>query len=129
MKKAADTIFDCLEEKKMSQRQLAVCMGEDVRNLNQQLNRRNDMKVERFIDVLDYIGYRVEIVENDGIRKVSENYAKQIIENREPRGRFWFDGNKVFIGIDNTEGKVLVEEFASKEMCFDWFKIKNRGKK
>ena len=39
MNKAAKTIIDCLERKKMTQRQLAKMMGEDVRNLNQQLNR------------------------------------------------------------------------------------------
>ena len=67
MKKAASAILSCLEEKKMSQRQLAARMGEDVRHLNQQLNRQSDMKVERFTDVLDHIGYRVEVVENGGI--------------------------------------------------------------
>ena len=56
MKKAADTIIACLEEKGISQRQLATRMGEDVRYLNQQLNRQKDMKVERFTDVLDHIG-------------------------------------------------------------------------
>ena len=55
MNKAAKTIIDCLERKKMTQRQLAKMMAEDVRNLNQQLNRQKDMKVQRFEDVLKHI--------------------------------------------------------------------------
>ena len=89
MKKAASAILGCLEEKKMSQRQLAARMGEDVRHLNQQLNRQSDMKVERFTDVLDHIGYRVEVVENGDIQKVCEDFANSIIENGEPKGLFW----------------------------------------
>ena len=123
MKKAADTIFDCLEEKKMSQRQLAVCMGEDVRNLNQQLNRRNDMKVERFIDVLDYIGFRVEIVENDGIRKVSLDFAKSIRENKTPKGCFWSQEGEKYTAICCVEDSIMEAMFESKEECFEWLRV------
>ena len=122
MKKAAEAISNCLEKKGMSQRQLAAYMGEDVRILNQQLNRRNDMKVERFIDVLEHIGFRVEIVENDGIRKVSGEYAHTIITSREPQGRFWTHEGEVYTGIDNTGGEAYCEDFASKEECFKWLK-------
>ena len=120
MKKASEMILSCLAERKMSQRQLAACMNEDVRHLNQQLVRANDMKVERFIDVLEHLGYRVEIVDNDGIRKVSPEYANQIIESREPKGQFWTEENGKFIGIDNSDGDAWCEEFSSKERCFAW---------
>lgn len=122
MKKAADTITDCLREKGMSQRQLATCMGEDVRNLNQQMNRRNDMKVERFLDVLEHIGYRVEIVDNNGIRKVSDEYAQKIIDEKEPIGLFWEFAGGIYVGIDNTNGGAFCEDFRSKEECFKWLK-------
>lgn len=122
MKKAADTIVSCLEEKKMSQRQLATCMGEDVRYLNQQLNRQKDMKVERFTDVLDHIGYRVEVVDNDGIRKVCAEYAKMIIETGEPKGLFWCETEGVFTAIDNTNAEMFCEDFSSKEEVFKWFR-------
>lgn len=120
MKKASEVILDCLLERNMSQRQLAKHMGEDVRHLNQQLVRANDMKVERFVDVLEHLGYRVEIVDNGGIRKVSGEYAKQIIETREPEGLFWVEKDGVFTGIDNTAGEAICEDFSSKEECFSW---------
>lgn len=122
MKKAADTIIACLEEKGISQRQLATRMGEDVRYLNQQLNRQKDMKVERFTDVLDHIGYRVEVVENDGIQKVSTEFAKTVIDTREPRGLFWHTDGEKFIGIDNSTGDAWTEEFDTKEECFAWLR-------
>lgn len=122
MKKAADMIIDCLEEKAMSQTQLAASMGEDVRRINQQLNRQADMKVERFTDVLDHIGYRVEVVENDNIRKVVEGYAKTIIEKKEPKGLFWYFDERVYVGIDNLEGNAIAKEFETKEECFAWLR-------
>ena len=120
MKKASKVILACLEEKGISQRQLAVCMGEDVRHLNQQLGRNNDMKVERFIDVLEHLGYRLEVVDNGGIRKVSSEYASHIIETREPKGLYWVEKDGVFTGIDNTAGDAFCEDFSSKEECFSW---------
>lgn len=124
MKKAADAIMSCLEEKKMSQRQLAACMGEDVRHLNQQLNRQKDMKVERFTDVLDHIGYRVEVVDNDGIRKVCAEYANMIIVTGEPNGLFWCEVEGGFTAIDNTKPEMFCEDFLSKEEMFKWFRYK-----
>lgn len=122
MKKAAETILRCLEEKKMSQRQLATCMGEDVRHLNQQLCRQNDMKVERFTDVLAHLGYRVEIVDNDGIRKVGPDYASEIIESGSPQGKFWYERNDGYVGIDTADGTAIVEEFVDKEDCMNWLR-------
>lgn len=122
MKKAADTIMSCLEEKKMSQRQLAACIGEDVRHLNQQLNRQKDMKVERFTDVLDHIGYRVEVVDNDGIRKVCAEYAKRVIETGEPKGLFWCEAEGLFTAIDSTNAEMFCKDFSSKEEVFKWFR-------
>lgn len=124
MKKAADMIRECMEEKDLPQRQLAVRMGEDVRYLNQQLNRQKDMKVERFADVLDHIGYRIEIIENDGIQKVSPEFAMQIINNREPAGLFWYFCNGKYIGVDNynSEAEAYTEKFDTKEECLDWLR-------
>lgn len=126
MKKAADTIISCLTEKGISQRQLATRMGEDVRYLNQQLNRHKDMKVERFTDVLDHIGYRVEVVENDGIQKVSLEFAETVIETKEPRGLFWCLFGDRYIAIDNKNGEAMKKDFGTKEGCFSWLKSDNR---
>ena len=117
---AANEIMKCLEERKMTQKQLAKFLGEDARNINQQLRRNKDMKVKRFEEVLNCIGYKIQIVKNDGIQKVSESFALKIIEDRTTIGRFWYqEGNKV-IGIDNSEGEAFTEEFNSKEECFKW---------
>ena len=87
--KASEIVTKCLEEKNLSQRQLAARMGEDVRGLNQQLKRQKDMKVARFSDVLEHAGYRLEVVENDGIQRVCQEFANQIIETRQPTGYFY----------------------------------------
>lgn len=124
MSKAADTILSCLEAKGMSQRQLAASMDEDVRYLNQQLNRQKDMKLDRFIDVLNHIGYRVEVVDNGGIRKVNPDYALEIINTGKPNGQFWLMKDDSYIGIDNTSGEIATEKFRTREQCFEWLKQK-----
>ena len=122
MKKAAETIIDCLKEKGMSQTQLAACMGEDIRILSQQLNRQNDFKVERFIDVLDHIGFRVEIVENDGIQKVAPEFARSIIDNNAPEGYFWYQVNDEYTGLCSANNSSFSATFDSKEKCFKWLR-------
>lgn len=125
LNRAAEIILNCLEKENISQRQLAECMNEDVRNLNQQMNRRNDMKVSRFIDVLEYLGYRIEIVKNKGIRKVSPEYAEKIIDEKKPKGLFYFrKENGWYTGVDNANrtGFAITEEFWDKEECMKWLR-------
>ena len=122
MTKASEIVLECLEEKKLSQRQLAARMGEDVRNLNQQLHRQNDMKVGRFSDVLEHAGYRLEVVENDGIQRVCQEYARQIIETREPRGYFYTFENGIYTGISNETGDAWTRDFDSREECMKWLR-------
>lgn len=122
MKKASEIVLECLEEKKLSQRQLAARMGEDVRNLNQQLHRQNDMKVGRFSNVLEHAGYRLEVVENDGIQRVCREYARQIIETKEPLGKFYTFENGIYTGISNETGDTWTEDFDSREECMKWLK-------
>ena len=125
LKKAADIIISCLENKKMSQRQLALSMGEDVRYLNQQLNRQKDMKVERFTDVLDHIGYRIEIIDNKGIKKVCADYAEKIINTGIPEGMFWTFKDGVYTAIYNRNSSVICKNFSDKTSCLKWLlKIK-----
>lgn len=63
MGKASKIIKECLKEQNMSQHELAEKLNEKPQYINQQLNRSSDMKVERFVDVLDKIGYQVEVTE------------------------------------------------------------------
>ncbi len=120
--KASEIVLKCLEEKKMSQRQLAARMGEDVRGLNQQLHRQGDMKVKRFSDVLEHAGYRLEVVDNDGIQRVCQEFANQIIETIQTIGYFYTFVGGIYIGIDNGTGDALTEDFYSYEECMKWLK-------
>ena len=120
--KASEIVTKCLEEKNLSQRQLAVRMGEDVRGLNQQLNRQKDMKVARFSDVLEHAGYRLEVVENDGIQRVCQEFANQIIETRQPIGYFYTFAAGIYTGIDNGTGDAWTEDFNFYEECMKWLK-------
>lgn len=122
MKKASEIVMKCLEEQKLSQSQLAARMGEDVRGINQQLRRQNDMKVERFSNVLEHAGYRLEVVDNDGIQRVCQDFAKQVIETRKPIGYFYTFADGIYTGIDNGTGDALTEDFNSYEECMKWLK-------
>ena len=119
-KKASEIIRSCLKEKKMTQKQIAAEMGEDVRSLNQQLKRYSDMKVERFTDVLERIGYRVEVVDNNGVRKISAEMACEILEKGTPHGLYYVETDEGYVGIDGLGTEV-------KLMCID--NIKNIEKR
>lgn len=120
--KASEIITKCLKKKNLSQSKLATMMGEDVRGLNQQLHRQKDIKVTRFSDVLEHVGYRLEIVDNDGIQRVCHDFAKQIIETKTPMGYFYtFDGC-IYIGINNGIGEAQTKEFSCYDDCIKWLK-------
>lgn len=122
MKKASKIVLKCLEEQNMSQRHLASRMGEDVRKLNQQIHRQNDMKVERFSDVLEHIGYRLEVVSNDGIQRVCPEFAHDVIDAGKPNGSFYAVEDGIYTGIDSTSCDVRIKEFNSYEECVKWLK-------
>ena len=121
MARVIELVQECMKEKKMTQRELAKSLGEDVRVINQQLNRQKDLKAERFLEVMEHIGYRVEMVDNDGIRKVCEDMLDDIKAGKANGDKFYIqkdDGS--IIGIKTTGGEPEVEEFWNKAECFDW---------
>jgi lambda repressor-like predicted transcriptional regulator len=121
MSRSAKAIIQGLKKKGMSQTELAKSMGEDVRSINQQLNRQKDMKVERFVDVMEHIGYSVELEERD-FRRVSPQFGKQILETCKPEGLFYYEEEPgLFVGIDTTEAKISVEEFSDFDALARWF--------
>lgn len=122
MKKAADIVISCLKKKNMSQSQFAMRIGEDVRILNQNLHRHKDMKVARFSEVLEHIGYRLEVIDNDGIQKVCQEFAKQVIETSIPVGYFYTFVDGIYTGINNGTGDVFTKDFNSYEECMKWLK-------
>ena len=121
MAKTIDLVIKCLKEKKMTQTELAKSLGEDVRIINQQLNRQQDLKAERFLEVMEHIGYRVEMVDNDGIRKVREEMINNIQAGVIKGSMFYAekDDDKI-IGIYSETDMCEVEEFGNKADCFEW---------
>ena len=124
MKKASEVVKDCLKKKDMSQTELAASMNIDRRNLNQKLNRQQDMKVDDFRDMLECTGYRMEVVDNNGFRRVSKKEAESIIESRKPLGQFWLEDDGVFVAIANEDGNAWTEEFWNQEECFKYLQGK-----
>lgn len=121
MARVIELVQECMKEKKMTQRELAKSLGEDVRVINQQLNRQKDLKAERFLEVMEHIGCRVEMVDNDGIRKVCEDMLDDIKAGKVNGDKFYIqkdDGS--IIGIKTTGEEPEVEEFWNKAECFDW---------
>ena len=63
----------------------------------------------------------VEMVDNDGIRKVCENMLDDIKAGNVSGDKFYIqkdDGS--IIGIRVSDGDAEVEEFWNKADCFDW---------
>ena len=121
MARVIELVQECMKEKKMTQTELAKSLGEDVRVINQQLNRQQDLKAERFLEVMEHIGYRVEMVDNDGIRKVSEKMMDDIKAGNASGNKFYVqkdDGS--IIGIRINDGDCETQEFWNKADCFDW---------
>ena len=123
MNKTAEIIIKLLEETKMSQNKLSEMMGEDVRYLNQQINRQKDFKFQRFSDILEYLGFRIEIVFNDGIKKISRMFAMTMNFDK-TKGLFWYEDENDYVGIVNTEKERDTEHFGCKEDCLNWLQEK-----
>lgn len=121
MAKVIELVLECMKEKKMTQTELAKLLGEDVRVINQQLNRQKDLKAERFLEVMEHIGYRVEMVDNDGIHKVCEGMIDDI-QAGEVKGSLFYaeKGDGKIIGIYSKAEVFEVEEFGNKADCFGW---------
>ena len=56
------------------------------------------------------------------IKEVTQQETEKIIETREPEGLFYQVCKRtgLYIGIDNLYGHAWVEEFTTKEECFNW---------
>ena len=59
-------------------------------------------------------------------QRISNDEATKIVVGREPPGKFWFcvDGDCLYYGLDNADGKAYVEAFSSKRECFRWLNNK-----
>ena len=121
MAKVIDLVVECMNEKGMTQTELANSLGEDVRVINQQLNRQQDLKAERFLEVMEHIGFRVEIVDNDGIRKIDESIVEGMTPATVKGDKFYAEKNDgSIVGVYLKDGMYQIEEFGNKADCFDW---------
>ncbi len=66
----------------------------------------------------------------NSIEVINSQKAKEIIENREPIGRFIIEyvGN-IYTGIDNSNGDAWTEDFKSFDNCINWLKGEDLEKK
>lgn len=56
------------------------------------------------------------------IKHINREEASKIIETRKPLGLFYETDNGFYVGIDNSNGDAWVEEFKTKEECFNWLR-------
>ena len=64
MSDASDIIRTCLQERDMTQKELAEKLREDPRALNKQLNVADDIKYSRMQQLLTPLGYELKLVDN-----------------------------------------------------------------
>ena len=117
---AQQVILKHMEEKRLTQKELSRIMGESPQNLSQQLHRQKDMKMRRFVEVMEYLGYEILAVERD-YRRVSPQVASEIVETGSPHGLFWSKEKDVLFGIDNTGSELFCEEFTDMNEMKKWF--------
>lgn len=115
-----DYIRFALQNKGISQRELAASLGEKAQVVNQQLNRQNDLKAERFIELMEHLGYQFDYVDN-GIRKISHGLEDDILAGKFKGDKFYIeDGDFSYTGYKKVDGEFLTESFWTKEKCLEW---------
>lgn len=57
-----EKIIELMEAEKVNQTELAKRLGSDRKNLNQTLRRNKDIKYGQVVEILDKLGYKVQIV-------------------------------------------------------------------
>lgn len=122
-------LIECMKEKELTPSMVSRLLGEDRRYLDQQIHRHNDMKVQRFTDVLEHMGYGVEVVDLGEIRKVNNETMLHAITEGEPQGLMWTFCDGVYMALDSrAPGKPVIYGFDEKYQCLDWLKSKKLEK-
>lgn len=121
MSRASTILRKIMKDHGISQTELADKMGISTALLSAYLVRNNDIKVGKFEEFLEYLGYRMDIVPNDGIRRVSEECGSRIIVGDGPDGKYWYtENNGNYVGIEKHGQNVKFMKFRRKENCFDY---------
>jgi len=128
MNNEAKILKKIMKEQGLTQTELAGEMKISRQLLNAYLQRNDDMKVSTFQEFLEYLGYRIDVVENDGIIRVSEEHGSLILVGSGKDGKYWYkDRDGAFIGIEKSGKDVRFMKFKSKENCLDYLRG-NEGK-
>lgn len=117
----AKIIKQCMKEKGISQTDVANEMGEDRRLLNVQLMQVGSMKVMRFKEILEYLGYRLEIVDNGDTRRVSKDTGDRMLVGDGEDGKVWFeDEDGAFVAVEKNDGKIKFKKFTDRNECVEY---------
>ncbi len=116
---AQKVISECAEYRGMTYKELSSAMGEIRQTLNQQLRRQKDMKMRRFVEVMEYLGFEVVIVERE-FRRVTPKAAREIMETGNPRGLFWAKENGAYIAVNSSGLETLCKEFSNSDEMRKW---------
>ncbi|MDY0235078.1 MAG: hypothetical protein RBR71_03580 [Gudongella sp.] len=54
------------------------------------------------------------------VKEITTKEVIKIIKARIPRGVFYANEGRLFIGVDNRAGDAWVEEFDTREDCISW---------
>lgn len=90
----------------------------------------NKDNINEFIDLMEKEIKNINVVNMDGIREISRNELDDMmnIYNSEAKfplkykGLFIFKENDLFLGVDNLDGKLYIEEFDNIEKCINYLK-------
>lgn len=117
----ATIIKQCMKEKGISQTDVANEMGEDRRLLNVQLMQVGSMKVMRFKEILEYLGYRLEIADNGGTRRVSKDTGDKMLVGDGEDGKIWFeDEDGAYVAVEKNDGKIKFKKFTDRNECVEY---------
>lgn len=112
MNKTGDLILKKCRSRGLTQSKLSERMGQDRRNLNQQLRVQEDFKFQSAIEILQYLGYETILVETD-YHKISEKYYQESVKNGDECGVFWLNRDGKFVVVDARDTKNIMEAEAS----------------
>jgi len=61
-----------------------------------------------------------EAIDEYGIEEIDVDYAREIIEEREPIGLYYYDDNGEIMALDNSSGNAWVESFETTEAAIKY---------
>lgn len=113
MNRATDTVLKCIEESGINQTILASRMGTDRRNLNQMLHRGKTIKQDKYEEMLECMGYTIELKKTGAIR-----VNAKMLDEADNTSTLWCDKGDYYAALKNGER----EYFTDKDEMLKWLK-------